>query len=181
MRPGSRRHATSLKGSVLVAALATALWLGVLTGPTAAGRLLEQQIRLTVQLTGSPPKQQSGGLSGQPGTTPGGPSGPTPARRGVFTMSGALHDHGTAVFRLPPLGSPNRKSTIELHGSRGFLRLRLAGGGGGSTTAGSRGHAHWHVVAGSGLFVGAKGGGATVMQTPQTIALSGELSLRNRG
>jgi hypothetical protein len=65
------------------------------------------RVRLLVQLTGPPPAQQHGALPGSPGgaSAPHGPAGPAPVRRGTFVLTGAVGDRGTAVLRLPTLGS----------------------------------------------------------------------------
>lgn len=177
MRVLRRRGARLLIGAVAVAALAAAM-AAFFPGQSAAGRQKARQIRLTVRLTGPAPTQQTGGLPGSPGTAPGGPAEPGHSRHGVFTMTGALHDHGTVVFRLPPLGSSSQESIVELHSRRGSLRLALSGGGE-STTAGRRGQARWHVVSGRGHYIAATGGG-TLTQSPETIVLSGALILRGR-
>jgi hypothetical protein len=161
------------------AALGTAVLAAVSAGQAAAGLQTSNHVRLQVRLTGPSPQQQTGGLPGPPsGGTPGGPAGAAPVRRGVFTMTGALHDAGTVAFRMPSLGSPNHESLITLRGKRGSLRLAVSGGGG-MTTGGASGQPHWRVAAGSGLYTAASGGGA-LSETPDTLTLSGVLTLRGR-
>lgn len=158
-----------------IAALGAAVGTATVRGASAAG---SEHVSLVVRLAGPTPKQNTGGLSGTPGgVTPGGPAEPAPMRRGVFTMKGAVQDRGTAVFRMPSLGSATRQSTIQLHGKSGSLRLGLRGGGGGATTAAPSGSAHWKVISGSGSYAAASGSGS-FSQTPQTIVLSGPLSVR---
>jgi hypothetical protein len=134
------------------------------------------RVRLLVHLTGPAPTQQSGGLPGPPGRTPGGPVGSAPRRRGTFVLTGAVRDRGTAVLRLPTLGSGSKESTLLLRSTRGALRVAMSGGG---TTTSGAGDGHWRVVGGSRAYAGASGGGS-VTQTPEQAVLVGRLTVRAR-
>lgn len=170
----------SARGRMLVvtaaiAAIAAGACAVVLAANSNGKGAVSGRVRLTLRLTGPPPEQQAGGLTGARGRTPGGPSGAAPARHGIFTMAGAFRDRGTAIFRLPSLGSPSQESTARLHSTRGSLRLALSGGG--STTGSGGGEARWRVISGSGRYAGASGSG-TLTPTPRVSILVGALSLR---
>jgi hypothetical protein len=136
------------------------------------------RVRLLVQLNGPPPAQQHGGLPGSPGgsSAPDGPAGPAPTRRGTFVLTGAVRDRGTAVLRLPTLGSGSLASTLLVRSARGALRVAMSGGG---RATGARRYGRWRVVGGSRAYAGASGGGS-VTQTPQQAVLVGRLTVRAR-
>jgi hypothetical protein len=180
MRRVNRRVRIAI--AVAVAGIAAGASTSVFAAKTSGETKRSGQIRLTLRLTGPAPKQQTGGLPGAPGgatTTPGGPAGAAPARRGTFTMSGSFRDHGTVILRLPSLGSTSQESSAVLRSKRGSLRLGLSGGGGSTTAASAARQGSWHVVSGSGVYAGAQGSG-TLTPTPRVNILVGALRLRKR-
>jgi hypothetical protein len=172
-----RRYGAGRKMVVAaVALIAAAVGAGTFADLGAGSGGASSRVRLLVHLTGPPPPQQSGGLPGSPGRTPGGSAGPAPRRRGTFIVTGAVRDRGAAVLRLPRLGSDSHESTLVLRSARGVLRVALSGGG--RTTSGD-GDGHWRVVGGSGAYAGASGGGSA-SQSPVRAVLLGRLTVRDR-
>jgi hypothetical protein len=171
-----RRYAGGRVIVVAVVGLFAAAVAGTSTERGSGSGVAASRVRLLVHLTGPAPAQQHGALPGPPGRTPGGPAGSAPRRRGTFVLTGAVRDRGTAVLRLPMLGSGSKESTLLLRSTRGVLRVAMSGGG---TTTSGAGDSHWRVVGGSGAYAGASGGGS-VTQTPERAVLVGRLTVRAR-
>jgi hypothetical protein len=147
---------------------------GLLAPAAATGTFAERaasHVQLLVHLTGPAPTQH-GALPGAPGgaSTPSGPTGPAPVRKGTFLLTGAVRDRGTVVLRLPQLGAGSKESTLLLRSVRGVLRVVISGDGA---------EVRWRVVGGSGAYAGA-GGGGTLTQTPERAVLVGRLIVRSR-
>jgi hypothetical protein len=159
-----------------VALIAAAVGAGAFADRGAGSGSASSRVRLLVHLTGPAPTQQSGGLPGSPGRTPGGPAGPAPRRRGTFVLTGAVRDRGTALLRPPGLGSGSHESTLLLRSTRGVLRVAMSGGG---TTTSGGGEGHWRVTGGSRAYAGASRAG-NVTQRPERAVLLGRLTVRAR-
>jgi hypothetical protein len=159
----------------VVGLLAVAVSAGTFTERGSGSGGASGSVRLLVQLNGPPPAQHQRGLPGRPGGSSA-PDGPAPTVKGTFVLAGAVRDRGTAVLRLPTLGSGSLESTLLVRGAGGALRVGMSGGG--RATSG-QGNGRWRVVGGSGAYAGASGGG-TVTQTPERAVLVGRLTLRAR-